>query len=200
MYDTVLVGSRNKGKAETTIGELLSEKKNEANLQQRLKAASNDEVVTESDIVIATVPYESALETLRALAPKFRGNQLLISAAASVKKTEKGEFKSNLGEKSLALEMRGFLPPSVKVAAAFQTIPANILYKDNDFKFDVLVASEDKETFALVSAFISPIKSLRALHVGSLDLSGEVEGLTSILLNIAIRNRMKSPTFNVASF
>jgi predicted dinucleotide-binding enzyme len=92
-YDIVLIGSRSKERAESAIRKMIAEKGNEEKLGNHLRAATNEEVVSSSDIVIAAVPYESAIETLRALAPKFRGNQLLISAAAAIKKTEKGEFK-----------------------------------------------------------------------------------------------------------
>jgi len=201
VYDKVLVGSRSKERAESAVRKLIAEKEDAETLTNHLIAATNEEVVSSSDIVIATVPYESAIETLRDLAQKFRGNQLLISASAAIKKTEKGEFISPLNAKSLAVQMREFLPSSVKIAVAFQTVPANVLYKDrNSSSFDVLVASEDKETFAQVSALISSMKGLRALDVGSLEQSGAVEGLTSILLNIATRNRLKSPTFKVESF
>lgn len=197
VYDTVLLGSRNREKAEATVRELVVEKGNLDNL----KAATNDEVAEMSDVVIATVPYESAIETIRCLSQKFRGNQVLISAAAVVKKAENGEFNASIDSKPLAIQIRELLPTSVKVASAFQTVPANVLYKDKDnFSFDVLVASEDKDTFMRVATIINSIKGLRALHVGNLDQSRQVEGLTSILLNIAIKNKLRSPTFRVESF
>ena len=199
MYENVLLGSRNREKAEATLRELVAEKGDL--VAKTVKAATNDEVVQNCDMIIASVPYESALETLKNLTSKFRGNQILISAAASVKKTEKGEFKASVDSRSLAIQMREFLPPAVKVACAFQTIPANVLYRGREnLSFDVLVASEDKETYSRVSALINSIRGLRALHVGSLDQSMEVESLTSILLNIAIKNKLKSPTFKVESF
>ena len=199
VYESVFLGSRNKEKAESTLRELVSEKGDL--VAKTVKAATNDEVVQNCDIIIASVPYESALETLKTLASGFRGNQILISAAAAVKKTENGEFKGSTDSKSLAMRMREFLPPSVKVACAFQTIPANVLYREREnTSFDVLVASEDKETYSRVSALINSIRGLRALYVGSLEQSVELESLTSILLNIAIKNKLRSPSFKVESF
>jgi len=202
-YDVVYLGSRSREKAESAVRELIAEKLAGTSYESHLIPTMNEEVVMKSDVIIATVPYESAIETIRALVPKFRGNQILISAAALVRKiVEIGEFKGPTADsRPLAIQIREVVPSSVKVAAGFQTVPANVLYKDRDNQtFDVLIASEDAETFSKVSAFVNSLKGLRALSIGSLGQAGEVEGLTSILLNIAIKNKLKSPTFRVESF
>ena len=200
-YERVLVGSRNRDKAETAVRTIISESDKMIELESRLVPATNVDVVVECDILVVTVPYESAMQTIRDLIQDFRGNQLLISAAASLTKVENNEFSSDTGSKPLAVSMREILPRSIKVATAFQTVPANVLYKAREImNFDVLVACEDREAYSRASAFINSIPGFRALNVGSLDQAGQVEGLTSILLNIAIRNKLRSPTFRVESF
>jgi 8-hydroxy-5-deazaflavin:NADPH oxidoreductase len=202
--DTVLLGSRSQEKAEACVSDIFSEKGASqteiGDLRRHLKPCTNQEVVKLADVVIATIPYENAVDTVRDLTPHFKGNQLFISAAAAVQKSENGEFKAPIGTHSLTLQLRDILPATVKVAAAFQTVPARTLYKGKEnFAADVLVASEDKETFVKTAEIVSQIKGLRALHIGSLELSAEIESLTSILLNIGIKNGIKNPTFKVES-
>ncbi len=201
-YDKVLIGSRNLEKAKSTVKEIIAQKGNADYLKERLVPSTNEAVVQAAGIVILTVPYESALQSVRELAAHFKGEgQLLVNAAAAVKKTDSGEFSAPIGEKSLTVQIREILPQSVKLAAAFQTIPANVLYKEkSQVTADVLVASETPEIFQTLSEMISSIPGLRPLHLGSLELSRDAESLTSILLNIAIRNKLKSPTFKVISF
>lgn len=203
-YGKVLVGSRNLEKAKSAVQGVVEEKGGADYLRERLVPSPNEAVVQKSDIVILTVPYESALQTVRQLAGHFRsdgGGQLLINAAAAVKKSDSGEFFAPIGEKSLTNQIREALPGTVEVAAAFQTIPANVLYKEEvQVTADVLVACEGKEVFREVSELISAIPGLRPLHLGSLELSRDAESLTSTLLNIAIKNRLKSPTIKVVSF
>ena len=198
-YETLRVGSRSKDKSEAAIKKILADKKDKSYLKDRLLAATNLEVVKHSDIIIATVPYETLVESIRDLREDFHDGQLLISAAASVAKRGK-QFFAPGGNESATIKIREMLPQTVQIASAFQTVPANILYKEQIIKSDVLVTSDDEGVFHKVEELISKIDGLRALWLGNLELSSEIERLTSLLLNIAIKNHLRSPTLNITSF
>jgi len=200
-FDTVYIGSRSQERADAAVKEILSDKTNRVDLVRHLIAASNEVVAQEAETVIATVPFENALETVTQLAPKFKGEQLFISAAAPVKKKGSEFVSSDEGStSSLSEQLSRILPKNVTLATAFQTVPANVLYREKPIRSDVLITCDAQQTFELTAGVVSAIEGLRPLYVGSLALSGEVERLTSLLLNIAVRNHLKSPTFQVNSF
>ncbi len=196
----VLLGSRNLDKARAAVVEIKSEKKNPES-EKNLEPVENLTVVQSCDIVVLTVPHTNALETIHSLAKDFRGNQILISAVAAVAKRG-DEFVSEISSQgiSFAEQTRAHLPVSVKVAAAFQTVPANILYREREIDADVPVTSDSREVYESVSKLVNDIRGLRPLYLGGLNLSGEVERLTALLLNIGKRNSLKSPTIRFPSF
>jgi len=196
----VLLGSRIFEKAQSTV-ETIRKEKNHPYLEERLKPAENLAVVKSCDILLLTVPHENAFETVSKLSGDFRGSQILISAVANVlKKGEEFVADQDLSGKSFAQKISEIVPPSVKIAVAFQTVPANILYKEKQISSDVLVSADEVETYESVSAIVRDIEGLRPLYLGSLLLSGEIERLTALLLNVGKRNKLKSPTLKFASF
>lgn len=198
-YDSVTIGSRSIEKAKSAVKSILEEKGERDYLLNHMKASSNQQVVSTSDLVIATVPHENAIETINALSEYFRGDQLLISAVAVLSKIGNQFFPSKSID-SVAKQIKLLLPPSVEVASAFQTVPASILYKEEKISADVLVSAESAQTYEKVAQLISSIDGLRPLYLGNLELAGELERLTALLLNVSIRNKLKSPTLKIASF
>ncbi|HXQ92462.1 MAG TPA: NAD(P)-binding domain-containing protein [Nitrososphaerales archaeon] len=196
----VLLGSRILEKARSTV-ETIRKEKNHTYLEQNLKPCENLEVVRGCEILLLTVPHENAFETVSKLSGDFRGNQVLISAVAAVaKRGEEFVVDEDPSGKSFAEKIKEIVPITVKVAAAFQTIPANIMYKEREISSDVLVSTDDIATFASVSTLVRNIDGLRPLYLGSLRLAGEIERLTALLLNIGKRNKLKSPTLKFESF
>jgi len=196
----LMLGSRNIEKAKATVDEIIAEKDHDY-LARNLKSAENTTVAAKCDFIILTVPHGNALETVRNLSTKFRGNQILVSAvAAVVKNGEEFVVDNNPSGTSFAQKIREIIPTSVKVAVAFQTVPANILYREKEISADVPVAAESVEDYQLVASIVSEIEGLRPLRIGGLKQAGEIEGLTTLLLNIAKRNALKSPTIKFPSF
>ncbi|MGI0091705.1 MAG: NAD(P)-binding domain-containing protein, partial [Nitrososphaerales archaeon] len=66
-YDKVLLGSREKQKAEHTIKELQSNKAGREYLKDKLVPATNEEVAKKSDIIIATLPAKHAVQSIKEL-------------------------------------------------------------------------------------------------------------------------------------
>jgi 8-hydroxy-5-deazaflavin:NADPH oxidoreductase len=197
----VMLGSRTLEKVKSVVNEIVIEK-NRDYIRQNLEAAENHTVVKESDFLILTVPHENARGTISSLANDFRGKQILVSAVAAVAKIE-DEFVVDLAssrEISFAETIKQLVPESVKIAAAFQTIPANVLYKEKEISADVPIAGESREVYDSVASIVSEIQGLRPLYLGSLRQAGEVERLTALLLNIGRKNGLKSPTIKFTSF
>jgi 8-hydroxy-5-deazaflavin:NADPH oxidoreductase len=196
----VLLGSRNKEKAESAIQEILQNKQERSStIKPRLEPATNDSVSSSCDIIILTVPYNAALDTMAGLRDKFMGNQLVISAVAAMRKSGM-YFVPVQGSTSIAQGVQNILPKSVLVAAAFQTVPAKVLYNEETIDADVLVCADNDDAFSQTAEIISSIPGLRPLLAGTLESSSEIEGLTALLLNLAINAHLKSPTLKIHSF
>ena len=198
-YESVTIGSRSVEKAKASVTKILEEKLERKYLLSHLKAGSNREVVSGCDYVILTVPHENSVQTVKELSADFRGNQVLISAVAVLSKVG-NQFFPNRTSESVARQVKSLLPTGVEVASAFQTLPAAMLYKEREISADVLVSAESTQTYEKVAKLIGSMKGLRPLYLGDLDLAGELEGLTALLLNVATRNKLKSPTIKVNSF
>lgn len=197
-YDRILLGSRDKSKAEITIREIVSEKGDRGYLSHLL-ASENAEVAKQCDLIIATIPHTNAVQTIESLVESFRGGQVLISAVAPIVKSG-DEFFPDLDATSISERIETIVPKSVKVATAFQTVPANVLYKERDISSDVLVACNELETYVSVADLVTKVEGLRPLYLGSLKLSRYIEDLTSMILNIGLKNKLKSPTIKFNSF
>ncbi|MGI0078408.1 MAG: NAD(P)-binding domain-containing protein [Nitrososphaerales archaeon] len=197
-HESVTIGSRSSEKAKSAVRTILEEKSRRGYLLNHLKAGSNREVVSTCDLVILTVPHEKAIQTIKELSNDFRGTQVLVSAVAVLSKIGSQFFPSS--SESVAKQIRSLLPPSVEVASAFQTLPATMLYEEREISADVLVSAESVQTYEKVAKLISSMRGLRPLYLGDLELAGELERLTALLLNLATRNGLKSPTLKISSF
>jgi 8-hydroxy-5-deazaflavin:NADPH oxidoreductase len=196
----VLLGSRKIERAKAAVEEILAEKNVEL-LKRNLRPAENHEAAQSCDVLILTVPHANALETVASLSGDFRGNQVLVSAVAAIaKRGDEFVVEGDPSGESFAQKIRQVLPSSVKVAVAFQTVPANILYREKEISADVPVAAESPEVYETVALLISGIAGLRPLYLGSLQLASEIERLTAFLLNVGKRNGLKSPTIKFPSF
>lgn len=197
----ILLGSRSQERANSAVESIISEKGKRDYLVNNLRPAENKRVVDSCDTIFVTVPFESTMATVIDLADHFSGDETLISTVAPVVKTGR-EFHTHQDSsgKSMAQKIAEILPKGVKVASAFQSVPAHILYEERAISSDVLVSCDEIETYQKASAIISKIEGLRPLYLGSLELSSEVERLTAIVLNVAVRNKLKSPTIKFNSF
>ena len=206
-FDAVLLGSREKQKAEATVKKIIgdsssSSKESSPEVKDKLKPATNQEVAESADVLFATLPAKHAIDAIKELSGHFRGNQLLICTAAPTPKVGSeylptlGNNDGGEGRDSITQSIKKiFALHSIEVAAAFQTVPAIALAGKEKFEAaDVPVSCDDPETYEKVAKIVRQIPGLRPLYVGNLELSGMVEGLTSILLDVGMHNHMKSPT------
>lgn len=197
----VFLGSRGLENAKKTVEKMLVEKGTREYLRKNLIPAENHEAIKDCRTLILTVPYQNAIGTVTTLKQFFSGDQILVSAVAPVVRVE-NEFQTafDLQGRSVSQQIRNVLPISVRIATAFQSVPAHILYEERPISSDVLVTCDESSTYEEVAALISDINGLRPLYLGSLNLSGEVERMTALILNIAIKNKLKSPTPKFNSF
>ena len=207
-YEKTYLGSREKSKAEKVVKELQTKKAGREYLKDRLVPASNQEVARTCDVIIATLPAKHAVQGVKELAGHFRGNQLLISTVAPTPKVgdeflpafEKNGDGMKDGSKSITEQMKEETAlHTIQLATAFQTVPAKVLYEEEKLEADVPITSDTKEVYEKTAQVVRQIEGLRPLYLGTLELSGVAEGMTSILLNVGTHNKLKNPTVKFVS-
>lgn len=200
-YEKTMIGSREKSKAKKTVEDLVAKMAGREYLKDRLVPAENKEVAENCDIIIATLPAKHAVDGVRELAGHFRGNQLLISTVAPTPKIgdeylpsiENGDRESE-SSSSITMKLKDATAlHSIRVATAFQTVPAKALLNEERVEADVPITSEDKEIYEETANIVRKIEGLRPLYLGSPDIAAVAEGLTSVLLNVGTHNNLKDP-------
>lgn len=195
---TIFIGSRRKKKAEKAAKEYLQIAKSFYKRDIEIKGLENSKVAEKSDIVVLTIPFDAVYDTINNIAI-YLHNKIVISPIVPMKKIKDNFVYSPPKEGSVALLLRNLLPSSVKLVAGLHNLSAKKLMKlDMTLEYDVLICGDQKAKDVLFK-LVREIKNLRPLDVGPLENSYLIESLTPLLLNIALRNKIKSPSFRIIS-
>ncbi|MEM7118050.1 MAG: NADPH-dependent F420 reductase [Chloroflexota bacterium] len=180
----VIIGSRKAERGAEVAAELLAARPDFA-----ISGTDNLTAVSQADVAILAVPYSAQEKTLAGLKDALAGKLLItVVAPTGEKKTRVLRLESG---KSAAEEAQAQLGDATRVVAAFQNIGAHHL-KDLDYKMecDVLICGQkavDKD----VAMQLAADAGLRGVNAGSLQNAGVVEGLTSLLIFINIKNKVR---------
>ena len=180
----VIIGSRQAEKAERVAGEL-----NEQLGQPLIQGLVNEAAAQAADICILTVPYSAHEPTLTGLRAALQG-KILIDVTVPLKPPKVSQVNVPPGG-SAGQEAQAILGEEVRVVSAFQNISATHLAEGHEhIDCDVLVCGDDKaakqEAIALAEA-----AGMRGIDAGPLKNAVVVEGLTSLLIGINIRHKVK---------
>ncbi|MCM2466144.1 NADPH-dependent F420 reductase [Methanoculleus oceani] len=186
-YD-VIVGSREEAKAIATC-ETCRETLQEQGLACSLLGVSNQHAVDEADVVVLAIPFKHAAPTLKTLTG-FE-EKIVVSPINPIERTTYFYYAPP-PEGSAAMMIKGMLPPSATVCAAFNNIAANRWQMlDEELDYSVAVCCDDDGAKQKVMDIINNVSSLRAYDAGPLAAASIVESITPLLLNIARFNKMK---------
>ncbi|RME71175.1 MAG: NADPH-dependent F420 reductase [Chloroflexi bacterium] len=180
----VIIGSRQAEKGQRVADEL-----NQRLGQNLIRGMSNEDAARQADLCVLTVPYAAQEPTLKALRDVLQG-KVLVNVTVPLKPPKVSHVHIPPGG-SAGEEAQAVLGDGVKVVSAFQNVGAAHLADDEGrIECDVLVCGDDKaakqEAIALAEA-----AGMRGIDAGPLKNSVVVEGLTSILIGINIRHKVK---------
>ena len=182
----VIVGSREKDKAEATC-RLGTETLKNRGKTCSLTGVSNQEAIVSSDIIVLAIPFKHLAGTLEGL-HGFE-DKIVISPVNPMEKHDHFTFVPP-PEGSAALMVKRMLPPSARICSAFNTIAANKWKAlDEELIYSVPVCGDDDAAKREVMGIVNRISRLQAFDAGPLAVSSMVEALTPLLLNIARYNR-----------
>jgi len=178
----VLIGSRSLEKAEATAAAL-----NERLGENVVHGLTNDEAAMQCNIAVLTVPYSAQRATLEALRPALAG-KVLVDVSVPL--------GADIGRASMppagsaCQEAQEILGADIQVVAAFQNISSVHLADDSPIQCDVLVCSDSPAAREQVLQLVAAI-GLTGWDAGPLQNAAVVEGLTSVLLGINKRYKIR---------
>lgn len=185
----ILIGSRDPNKARKAAPEYV-ESLSCRGISSIIKGYSNEEAITEAEIVVISVPYESVPGVLGNARPFFK-DQVVVSLVVPMKKNDYYEYTPP-PQGSAALEMRDILPTEVKIVSAYHNVSAKKLCNlDLEIEGDVVVCGDDDDAKKMVMSLTREIRNLRPFDGGPLRSSYMIEALTPFLLNLGKRNGMR---------
>jgi hypothetical protein len=171
----IIIGSRQAEKAQATAAEL-----NAKLGVDTIRGMENGQAARTADLCVLTVLQEAHQDIIKSLKPDLVG-KILVDTTARV------EFQSPKppAPPSAARHAQTELGPEVRVVAAFQNVPANLLKKNlgQTIEVDVLVCADDPQAAQEVIR-LSNAAGMPAYFAGGLDNAVVVEGLTSILISL----------------
>lgn len=185
----VVVGSREEAKAKEAADNyrnLLAAK----GIKAEMTGASNIDAAKDADIVILAVRYQFAMQTLQSIEGVL-DDQIVVTPIVPMSKTKLCSYTPP--EKgSAAKQICEVLPPAIRLVSTFHTLPAARLANlDDPLGFDVIVCADDEEAKKVVMGIVADLGNIRPLDGGGLDEARLVEALTPLLVNLAIKNKMK---------
>jgi len=181
---TVVIGSRDRERAERTVAEL---RKQWGDRVKTLEAGTNPQAADADVVVIATV-WDAAVSTARYVSDKLAGK--VVVAMANGLEKQGSEFVAVLPDEGSIAEAIQAAAPEAKVVAALQHVPARSLGDlDGDLESDVLVVGDDDEARTLVLDLVDQIPGLRAFDAGSLRNARGIEAVAAPLLTINLRHK-----------
>jgi 8-hydroxy-5-deazaflavin:NADPH oxidoreductase len=183
--EEVVIGSRDHERADGIARGLVSEWPDHS---LSITGASN-EITASCDLVVVATPWDSAVATVKPLAPELAGTVVVSMANALVK--EGREFIALVPPRgSVAASIQAVLPHSL-VSASFHHLPASEMEKlTSPIEADVLVCSDHAEATSATVALIEAIDGLRGVDAGSLAQAAPIEAFTAVLITINIRHKV----------
>jgi len=182
--EEVIIGSRTRERAEKVASELNAELG-----EARIRGMENPEAAGEADTVVLTVPYSAHLSTLESVKAQVQG-KIVVDVSVPLDPENPRRMKMPPAG-SATEEAQLFFGPATRVVAAFQSVSAHVLRDPHHaIDCDVLVCGDDAEAKQTVMRLVAKM-GLQAYDVGPAESARVVEGLTSILIRLNIRHKVK---------
>jgi len=188
---TVVIGSRDAGRAEEAAGRI----RDRLGSGARVSGAENGDAAKRGPIVFLCVPFRNQSENLTNLKGVLREDQVLVDATVPLAAAVSGRATRLLGvpQGSAAQQAQEMVPDGVTVVSALHTVNAAALGDLGEhLDEDVLVTGDDEDAKRRVAELIALIEGLRPIDAGRLEAARLVEGLTPLLISVNIRHKSRA--------
>lgn len=176
----VLIGSRQAEKAVQVSDEVLA-----IIGEATVRGGANEEVVSQAEVVIVTVPYPGQAATYKAIKGQMKAGTVIVDCTVPLASEVGGKSTRVLGvwEGSAAQQAKDILGKDFKVASGFHSVMAGRLQDPKRAVGDVLVCGE-KDARAVGEKLVGLILSARFIDCGSLENARILESITALLIGI----------------
>ncbi|MCC6779439.1 MAG: NADPH-dependent F420 reductase [Hyphomicrobiales bacterium] len=179
----VIIGSRDGERARATAAEV------SGRIGKPVAGAGNRDAAGAAETVILTVPYAVQRATVEDVRDRLTG-KILVDATVPLVPPRVSVVQLPEGQSAVAT-LQDLLGKDVRVVSAFQNVSAEHLADlEHEIDCDVLICGDDAAACAHVVALCTDI-GLRGLHAGSIRNSVAAEALTSLLIAINRRYKVK---------
>jgi len=154
--------------------------------------------VKRADLMILAVPFATVDALLRELHPHFRDGALVIDVTVPVTFADGKMGMLDVVEGSATEHIRARLPPAIRLAAAFKTVPAHLLGAGAEsLDCDEFVCGDSDGARSEAVALVRLLPGLRPIDVGPLVRARSIEHLTALAIAINRRHKVHDARFHV---
>jgi NADPH-dependent F420 reductase len=191
-YD-VVIGSRDPSKAVVAaqgVVDALAERKQSGTT---CTGGSNADACN-VDIIIFSIPFDKVASTVETIGSAAFENKVIISLINPMQRFPKDKYflPDPPKEGSAALALKAILPASAKLVTAFNNVASGKWMElDEVLDYSVCICGENDEAKAAAMDLVASVSKLQPLDAGPLELSRVIEGITPLVITLAIRNKLK---------
>lgn len=190
-FDTthdVIIGSRDPEKARNKAEEYETELDSRG-VERTVQGFVNGMAADRADVVVLAVPPYHVGDTVESVADRLDEETVLVSPAVGIKRDDDGFHYHRPPAGSVTQVAADAAPEGVPVVGAFHNLAADRLANlDVELDLDTLVVGNDEDAKGNVMRLAEQIEGIRALDAGPIANAPEIEGLTPLLINIAMNN------------
>jgi len=187
----VLVGSREPEKAAAAIARW-------PDPTPSISAVNHHDAIVGASVVFLAVPFDALDRLLADYRAAFRPQCLVVDVTVPLLFSGGPLRLAAVPGGSAAEYIRARLPPDVRLAVAFKTLPARLLSSlDEALDCDEFIAGDSQESRTEIAALMQHIKGLRAVDVGPLSNARSIEHLTLLAIGINRRYDVHAARFQV---
>ena len=185
--ESVIIGSRDAGRAQEAADELLS-----LAPEASIAGAVNSEAASQCDVVFLTMPYNGMSPTIAGVGDALDGKTVVTVIAPMRFERGVGAIAEDVDAGSAAQEAQ-IAAPNSRVVAAFQNVSAEELLKPGvTLDEDVVICGDDAAAKTAIVGLTRKIPNLRPVDAGALYNARYVEQITPLLVNINRIHRVHS--------
>ena len=186
----IYIGSRSQEKAEGITQEMLDKAK-AVGVEASIKGLTNEDAAKETEVVVVCLPHEYTKSTLEGIKESFTNQAVITPVVPMVRDEQTKSFLFKEPEAgSSAAEIKAVLPDTVSIVSAYHNIPAKGLANfEKELDYDVVICGDDEDSKALVKTLTEEMPKLRTIDAGPLELSGMIEAITPLIVNMNIKHK-----------
>lgn len=209
----IIVGSRSQERAEEKAAEYRDILKEYGFNGASIVGMDNKSAAAEAEIVVLAIRYGQIASIIDLIKPVL-DKQIVVSVVVPMTKdrcyinpdstpikidaTSREDYNADYfcytapPSGSAAQEIAQLLPEGIELVSAFQNVPADKLANlDIELNYDIGVSGNSMYSKNIVFDLVRDIPTMRPLDIGPIEASAMIESLTPLVINIAIRNKMK---------